>query len=244
MLFLAAFVDSAAGGGGLISIPSYLIAGFPIHLAYGSNKFTSGASAVFSSVQYFRNGEVALFPVCWASAGALLGAWAGVRLALFLSDEALRALFLVLLPVVAVFIAFQQSKASAARPNPTMPTGKTAFLSLVIGAAIGVYEGVFGPGSGTLLILAFNMCLGLELLTACGSARAVNMAANVTAVLTFVAEGKVLWEVALPCALFSIAGGQLGTRLAIRQGARFVRPLMLVVVALLFARLLYNTAGL
>ncbi|GHV33428.1 UPF0721 transmembrane protein [Synergistales bacterium] len=240
MLFLAAFIDSAAGGGGLISIPSYIVAGFPVHFAQGTNKFTSGASALFSSIRYFRGGKVALSPALFASAGALSGSWAGVKIALFLSNEVFQAVLLVLLPAVGVFVIFYQEKISVRQESLALPVGKRNTLSVVIGFFIGVYEGFFGAGSGTFLILAFNMILGLELLTACGSARVVNMAANMASLLIFMLNGKVFWEVALPCALFSIAGGQLGTRLAVSKGAKFIRPAMALIVALLFTKLLYE----
>ena len=112
MLFLAAFIDSAAGGGGLISIPSYLAAGFPVHFAYGTNKFTSGAAAVFSSIRYFKNGKVAVLPALFASGGALAGSWIGAEFALFLSGDVLHKVLLVLLPLVALFVVFYRGDAS------------------------------------------------------------------------------------------------------------------------------------
>jgi uncharacterized membrane protein YfcA len=243
MLFLAAFIDSAAGGGGLVSIPSYLAAGFPVHFAYGTNKFTSGAAAVFSSIRYFKNGKVAVLPALFASAGALAGSWAGAKFALFLSADVLHKVLLVLLPLVALFVVFYRREASVSGENTAMTTKKTKktmILSFLVGTVLGAYEGFFGPGTGTFLILAFNTVLGLELLTACGSARVVNMAGNVAALLTFIANGKVVWEAALPCALCAIAGGQVGTRLVVRKGAKFVRPAMLVVIGMLLAKLLYD----
>jgi uncharacterized membrane protein YfcA len=245
MLFLASFVDSVAGGGGLISIPSWLAAGFPVHFAYGTNKFTSGAAALSSSIRYFRSGKISLPVACFAAAGALGGSWLGARLVLFLSDEVLRVTLLVLLPIVGTFTLLCRRNAPT-EESPAMALAENAeaekkrFLSFLIGLVIGAYEGFFGPGSGTFLILAFNFLLGMELLTACGTARLVNLAANLAALLTFVAESRVVWEVAVPCALFSIAGGRFGARCAITRGAKFVRPLMAFVMVLLFAKLLYD----
>jgi uncharacterized membrane protein YfcA len=240
MLFLAAFIDSVAGGGGLISIPSYLAVGFPVHFAYGTNKFTSGAAAMCSSIRYFKDGKVATLPALFASAGALVGSWIGAKFALFLSGDVLHKVLLALLPLVALFVVFYRKDTPVFGENTVMTTKKTLILSLLLGTLLGAYEGFFGPGTGTFLILAFNTVLGLDLLTACGSARVVNMAANIAALLTFIVNGKVVWEAVLPCTLFSIAGGQFGTRLAVYKGAKFVRPAMLAVVGMLFAKLLYD----
>jgi uncharacterized membrane protein YfcA len=111
---------------------------------------------------------------------------------------------------------------------------------LAVGVGIGGYDGFFGPGTGTFLIIAFTVFLGFDMLTACGNTKMVNFASNVAAAAAFIHSGHVDFSLAIPCALCALAGNFVGTRLAIRNGAKIVRPMMLFVIALLLAKIAFD----
>ncbi len=236
LVFLAGFVDSVAGGGGLISLPAYLFAGLPIHLAYGTNKFSSACGTAVATARYLRGGYIRL-PLALISAGtALAGSWLGARLVLVASDRFLQICLLAALPAVAIFLLFNRGFGKEA-PARELSKGSLAFRGAAIGLALGAYDGFFGPGTGTFLAIAFTAFLGLPLTTATGNTKVVNLASNLSALAVYAAAGSVLFPVAIPAALCNIAGSFLGSALALRRGAAFIRPVILASVALLFVHI-------
>lgn len=236
MAFLAGFVDAVAGGGGLISIPAYLFAGMPAHLALGSNKFAMSLGTFTSMLRYVQAGRVRVRTGLAAAAGALIGAPLGTSLALYIPEQTLKSILLVLLPCVAVFLAVRRDVgAENTVPRNFSPVQGTA-ISFAIGFVIGGYDGLIGPGTGTFLILAFSVVLGYDLLLASGCAKIVNFTSNITSMLVFLLCGKVVFAVAVPAAVCAIAGNQAGARLAVRGGVRVVRLLIWVVLGLLIAK--------
>lgn len=239
LIFLAGFVDAVAGGGGLISLPAYLFAGMPIHFAYGTNKFGSCCGTGIAMTQYAKSGEIRWRPALTAAVGALIGAWFGAQLVMILPAEVLEVTLMVILPCMALFLLANRGFGRE-RKEKQLAKGREAALSLAIGLAVGAYDGFFGPGTGTFLILLFSALLGFSLVTSSGCAKVINFASNIGALTGYLLGGKVLFAVAVPCAVCSIAGNWLGSRLAIKIGVRFVRALMAVVIALLFAKLLID----
>ena len=242
LLFLAAFLDSAAGGGALISLPAYMLAGFPPHVCSATNKVSAGISALFSTARYVKNGKVVWRPVAFACVGALLGSAGGAKVALLLDESLLLTIMLISLPIVGTLLIASQFRKpkEQTQTEQKLPDSKVPPVSLAVGMAVGFYDGFFGPGAGTFLIFAFNGLLGMELISAAGSARTVNFASNVASVITYAMGGKVLWMVGLPAAIFSTAGGQLGTYFAMKKGATFIRPLMIVVVVCLISKVAFD----
>lgn len=240
MVGLAGFVDSAAGGGGLISLPAYLFAGLPAHLTYGTNKFSAACGTTFSTARYFKNGAMDLKVAALAAAGSFAGSALGVQLVLLVSDEALRAMMLVILPIAAVVLLWKRNTPDN-EPGPAQPlTAKRAAMALGIGLAIGCYDGLFGPGTGTFAILAFTTLMGFDLRTAGGNAKLLNLASNYASLITYLFSGMVVFHIAIPCAAANIAGNLLGSHLALKNGAKFIRPMMLVVLVLLLGKILMD----
>lgn len=235
LVFLAAFVDAVAGGGGLISIPAYLLAGVPTHLALGTNKVVNGIGTACASWKYFRGGKVRLAVAIPAAIGALIGAALGAELALHLPAELLQRLLLMLLPVVAVFLALRRDFGRGEEKD--LSRRRTVLYSLAIGFGIGAYDGLFGPGTGTFMIMAFTLTLGLDLLTASGCAKLGNLASNVASAAVYIASGSVYWRLAAVAACCSILGAVLGARFAIRGGAKRVRWMIFAVLGLLFVKI-------
>lgn len=237
LIFLAALVDSVAGGGGLISLTSYAAIGLPPHMALGNNKFSSVWGTGISAFRFARRGHVQWPSALSAFAGALAGSAIGAHIALLLDERVITYIIVALVPCVAVFMLVKRDFGTVEK---TLPQKKTILYSAFVGLVIGMYDGFFGPGAGTFLIMAFTLVLGQKLLTACGNAKVVNFASNLAAVSTFMLNGSINYRIGIPCSLCAIAGGWLGAGLALKKGAKIVRPMMLVIIALLLAKLLYD----
>lgn len=239
LVFFAALVDAIAGGGGLISLPAYLFTGMPIHMAYGSNKFSACIGSFFSAGRFLKSGIVNYKVAGISAAAALVGSYTGAQLALFLSDDMLKTSMMVLLPVIAIFILFKKKNMEDVNTVDKLSHKVVVVLSTVIGFLIGMYDGFFGPGTGTFLILAYTSLMGFDFRTACGNARMVNLASNFAALVVYIAAGKVLYMVAIPATLCSMMGYWIGAGLAIKNGAKFIKPVMLCVITGLFIKIIF-----
>lgn len=240
LAFFASFVDAVAGGGGLISLPAYLLTGMPAHFAYGSNKFSACMGTFFSAARFLKSGTINLKVAIQSAVFALIGSSLGAQLALHLSDHFLRLTMVVLLPFIAAFVLFNKKRTGDESTFLTLSNRKVMMLSALIGFMLGMYDGFFGPGTGTFLILAYTTVMGFDFKTACGNAKIVNLASNFAALAVFILAGKVLYAVALPATAFSIAGSWIGSGLAIKKGAQFIKPVLVGVLILLFMKIIYD----
>jgi len=234
MVFLAALVDSISGGGGLISLPAYTLAGLDYGLASGCNKFSACFGTLSSVFRYFKGGKILWRPALIAALGALPGAWLGTKLSMLLSGNFMHIFMICATPIVGVLVIMKKDVST--QPKPV--TGKTLLLCLLSGLIVGAYDGFFGPGTGTFLILLFTALTGMDMVTASATAKPVNLASNISSLITRIAAGQVIFALAIPAMCFSIAGGWLGSKLALMRGARFVRYVMLGVLALLVVTLI------
>lgn len=239
LVFLAGLVDSVAGGGGLISLPAYLLAGLPPHAASATNKCGNAFGTILSTARFLRRGSLHLPSALSAAGMALVGAWLGARLNLVLPDRILYYLMLAVVPALAVFLIFKREFGSTDSSHRFSPK-KLVVISAGIGLVLGTYDGFFGPGAGTFLMLAFSGICGFDLLTASGNTKMVNSASNISSLVTFALAGEVVWAVGLPAALCGIAGNYVGSGLALKGGAKIIRPMFFVVLALLVVRLAYD----
>ncbi len=240
LVFTAGFVDAAAGGGGLISLPAYLFAGVPVHTAAGTNKFAMSIGTTMASVNYMRAGKVNYATAVWSMLGALCGAAAGSRAATLISDRYLTMLMLAVLPVVAVFIATRKELRSDAVQKKEMSRRRFAATGLCIGLFAGMYDGLVGPGTGTFMILAFTGFLGLDLVTSSGCAKLSNLASNIGSLTVFALNGMVDLRLGIPAAGCTVLGAYAGSRLAITGGAKYIRLIIFFVLALLFVKFGYE----
>ena len=231
LVFLAGFIDSIAGGGGLISLPAYYMAGLPPHLALGTNKMSSSVGLVFSTGTYIKEGYVykPLIPV--AVAGALIGSWIGARSVLLLDEIVLRWIMIIAIPILALIILLKKDLLSP--ETREINRVREQIIAAVTSLIIGWYDGFFGPGAGTFLLLAFVGILKLDAVTASGNAKIVNFCSNIGALTVFIMAGTVNYALALPGAAFAILGNIIGARLTIKNGAKIIKPVMLVVVLIL-----------
>lgn len=239
LLFLAGFADSIAGGGGTISVPSALLAGIPIHTAYGTNKLAMSLGTLTSVIQYGRKGKICWFTALFAAAGALAGSPLGALLAMHLSEKYLSYCLMVLLPAAALFLSLNKGFGQTPK-HRDLSRLQQAVYALLIGLGVGAYDGFFGPGAGTFYIILFCTVLGADLVQASGNAKVVNLASNTGALVTYILGGKVWFAAGLPMAVCAIAGNFLGSRLAIKNGARFIRPIMAAMILLILVKLILD----
>lgn len=235
LVFLAGFADAVAGGGGLISLPAYLMAGLPVHTAIGTNKLSSAMGTAMAVGRFSRQGYIpwkgaALYVAC-----ALVGSAGGARLALLLDDEVFRTLMLVILPLTALYLL--RSRRFGQARDPYLPP-KTLAIGVGIALGVGVYDGFYGPGTGTFLLLLLTAAAHMSLENANGIAKVINLTTNLTALVMFWVNGKVLLPLGLTAGVCSVAGNYLGTRFFDKGGAKAVKPVMLAVLAVFFIRVL------
>ena len=233
--FAAGTVDAIAGGGGLITVPALFAVGLPPHAVLGTNKGQSVFGAAAALITFWRANAVTrrLAPYTFALgfAGSLAGAITLTRL----SPAVLRPVAIALLLAAAtVLLVRKPARASDA------PTARAFGWALVLAAAIGFYDGFFGPGTGTFLIIGFVLLCGASLPRATADAKVVNFASNLAAVIWLGTHGAVIWEISLPMAAAQLCGGVLGSRLALRGGATLIRYLVVAVSLGLVAKLAWD----
>jgi uncharacterized protein len=235
--FFAGTVDAIAGGGGLITLPALLTAGLPPTIAIGTNKGGSMWGSGAASVAFWRAGRVDRKQAAFAFPLGFAGSLIGANLVLGISKDALRPVVIAMLIFAAVVMVVKKptriDDADVPRRRPV-----AALLAFVIGA----YDGFFGPGTGTFLIVGFVALCGRSLVNASADAKIVNLASNLAAVAIFAWRGTIAWEVALPMAAGQLLGGVVGTRLALKGGARIVRAMVLAVSGALIVKLIVDLA--
>ena len=239
-VFTAAFVDSIGGGGGIISVPIYLLAGLPAHYALGTNKMSSCIGTSVSAARYLFGHYVKLKLALPAVAAAIFGASLGTRLQLIANETYLQYMLLLVLPVVA-FVMLRQKKLPETPGE--ISTAKQFTIVTAASLVIGIYDGFYGPGTGTFLLLIFCNLAKMDLRTAQGHVKLINLSSNVGALTTSLLAGKVLVPIGLIAAAFSMLGNYLGTSLTIKNGSKIVRPVIILVLSLLAVKIILELCG-
>jgi len=239
VIFLAGVVDSIAGGGGLLSVPAYLAAGLPPHFVLGTNKFSSSFGTFFATLRYHQHGLIDVPVALLSAAFALGGSFFGANAVLLIDPAFLRYLLIGLIPVLA---AFTLSNRSLGQANRSQHQTRQRKYSLAAAAAllIGFYDGFFGPGTGTFLILFYTIALKYDFVTANANTKVVNLASNIAALAAFVINGKIIYAIGIPAAVAGITGNLLGARLVIKRGSAVIRPIFIMALALLFIKIIFD----
>jgi uncharacterized protein len=234
---LAGFVDSVAGGGGLIQLPALLVTlpeSHSLATISGTNKLSSICGTSVAVAQYARRVAASWVILIPAAIFALLFSWLGARAVAVLRRDQLEPVFLGLMIAAAIYTMWRKDFGKLHRPRLT---GRRALLaSILTGVAIGFYDGFFGPGTGSILIFIFVAVFGFDFLRASASAKWINLATNLAAVAYFAGSGNILYRYALPMAACNVAGSFIGVRLAIARGNQFLRVIFLVVMLAMITR--------
>lgn len=236
--FVAAFIDSTVGGGGLISLPALLGLGIPPYLALGTNKLAGTISSATSSITFMRSGKfdkklmIILFPV------SLIGAFFGAKVVLFVPQELLKTLVIVMMALIFVYTLF--NKRFGQDSNYRGLTRFSLGLGIPLTFLIGFYDGFFGPGTGSFFVFLMVLLFGYDFVIAAGNGRILNLASNIAALTVFMIEGKVILLTGLVMGVAMLLGASLGARMAIKTGVRYVRPLFLIVSIALITKMIYE----
>ena len=236
LVFLAGLIDSIAGGGGLISLPAYLIAGVPPHIALGTNKTSSSMGTVVSAAKLAKNGFVDRRTAVPVGLCAVAGAIVGATISLYVEDTVITHMMIVILPVVAFYVLRSRTLGESEKTG-TLTGGRLIGAVCGIGLVMGIYDGFYGPGTGTFLLLLLTGLAHLDTRRAAGTTKVMNLSSNLAALATFLINGKVYYSLGLVSGLFCIAGHYIGSSLVVRGGRRVVRPMILVVLCILFGKL-------
>lgn len=241
--FLAGLIDAVAGGGGLVQIPA-LFSAYPNMspaTLLGTSKVASLAGTTNAALRYGRSVRIywgATLPTMLSAfAFSMAGAYA---LTLIPADPLRKSLPFILVILLVYTVA---KKSLGTEHAPSLSGGKERAAALLAGAGIGFYDGVFGPGTGSFLMIVFVRVFGYDFLHASASTKVVNLATNLAALLLLAAKGHVWWQLGLVMAVANVAGSQVGSRLALTHGSAFVRRVFIVVVAALIVKTAWDAFG-
>jgi len=238
--FCAGLIDAVVGGGGLIQIPALLNA-FPAAQAatlFGTNKLASVCGTSLAARSYFGRVHIPWGLVLPAAISAFVMAFLGAATVSFVPQGLLRPLVLILVIAMAVY-TFAKKEFGAIR-RPLEIGTRERVVSVLIGGGIGFYDGLFGPGTGSFLIFLFIRYFAFDFLQASASAKFVNIATNIAALMYFLPSGNVLYAIAIPMAIFNMLGAYTGYWVAMKRGAGFVRILFLILLIILIVKLAYD----
>lgn len=236
---LAGFIDSIAGGGGLITVPAMLIAGIPPLETLGTNKMSSQFGAASATFSYARKGHVRLSEQYPMAVASMLGGAAGALAAALVPPDFLKGIMPVMLVAIGLYFAIRPDPGDIDRRSRITPF----LFGLTVVPLIGFYDGVFGPGTGSFFMLSFVSLAGFGLLKATAHTKLLNLGSNFGAFAVFVMTGSVLWKLGILMALGQILGAQLGSRVAMKNGARIIRPLLIISCLAMAARLMIDPAN-
>jgi uncharacterized protein len=232
----AGFVDSIAGGGGLITVPVLLAAGFPPHLALGTNKLQSSFGSLTSALNYRRSGLFSFRQLWQGVAFTALGAFCGTMMIQQLATDVLSWMIPVLLTLIFLYMVF---KPNVGRED-CKPRLKSGLFYLLGGLVLGFYDGFFGPGTGNIWSIAFVTLLGLNLKSATAHTKVMNFTSNLVSLITFAAMGSVMLLPGIIMGVGQLTGAWLGSTIVIQRGVGFVRVFFLFVVGITLLKLLYD----
>lgn len=237
LCFLGGFVDSIAGGGGLITLPAFLAVGLPSHTAIGTNKIQSTLGTLVSTIRYFKQGYVDIKIAIACGIMAVFGSINGANLVLIVEDWTLKIVLIILIPITAFFVLWNKGIQKSRKEYSQLKTG---IIASIIAFVIGTYDGFYGPGTGTFLILLLTIIGHMSLENANGISKAANLSSNIAAAVVFLINGVPLIVLGLCSSIFNAVGNFFGSRLFINKGIKVVKPIMVVVLILLFAKVVYD----
>lgn len=236
--FLAAFVDAIAGGGGLISVPAYFAIGFPPHFTLGTNKFSSSFGSITSTLRFAKSGKVDKNLLKILLPFVFLGAVVGVSTVLVLDPSILKPIVLILLVSVGIYSFFSKSVGLEDKYEGT--NKKNLTIGCIFAFVMGFYDGFFGPGAGSFIIFGLISIYGFDFVRASGNAKAMNFTSNITSVVLFAINGKIFYLMGIPMALFMILGARVGSKLALKEGAKFIKPIFVTMSLAVAGKMLYE----
>lgn len=229
---LAGFVDAIGGGGGLISLPAYMLAGIPAHNAIATNKLSSACGTALTTGRFIKNGLVNFTLAIPAVISAVIGSFIGAQISMRIPERILSIALLVLLPIVAFVVL--NKKIFKDNENAEIELNRRTILTTIISAlVIGMYDGLYGPGTGTFLIIAFTVAAKMGMKVANAQAKVINLTTNITSLVVFLLSGKVVITLGIAAAICNMIGGYLGAGLVMKNSSKIIRPIVILVLIIL-----------
>ena len=236
LLFIAAVIDAIGGGGGLISLPAFLFAGLPPHMAVATNKLASSCGTSVVTFKLIKNKLVDFKLAVPSVIMAILGASLGAKISLLIPDKLFLRIMIFVLPVCAFLVL---NKKIFHDNDDIEHFGIRTYIIVSIAAfVIGMYDGIYGPGTGTFLIIAFTVFAKMSMRQANGQAKVINLTSNVTSLVVFILNRQVLIPLGIAAALCNMAGGYVGANLAIKNGSKITKPCILLVLTILLIKII------
>jgi len=237
LVFIAGYIDAIAGGGGLISLPAYLLTGLPVHNCIATNKMSSCLGTSISTFKYAKSGFISWKIAIFCIPTAFLGSSIGANIALSIDDGPFKIIMLFILPITAAYVLFRKDlKSSKEAFSPLI----TTVICMISALVIGVYDGFYGPGTGTFLILLFTGLARINLDKANGLTKAINLSTNLSALVVFFINAQVLLPLGLTAGAFNIAGNYLGARRFEKGGVKAVKPVIITVISIFLIKIIYE----
>lgn len=235
--FFAGIIDAVSGGGGLLTLPTFMLVGFPTHFIAGTNQCSCLFGSATALYRFVKSGKIYWFTAIISAVTAVIGSVFGAMLNLIIPEKYLQMIMLIILPIVTVMILVNREFGQENQID-TLTKKQLAFRAVLIGLIWGAYTGFYGAGGGTFILLSFALFTRLDLISASGNTKVCSTAASLTATITYALSGAVVWQVALCAMVFNMVGSYLGANLALKKGANVIRPMFMFVLVLLFARLI------
>ncbi len=236
LLFLTGFVDAIGGGGGLISLPAYMIAGLPVHTAIATNKLSSACGTTLSTIRFIKNGLVNFKLSIPSVVAAIWGSSLGANLSLRTDEKVMNYILFIVLPVAAFIVL--NKKLFSDNKNSSLILSRETYLTVILFAfIIGMYDGFYGPGTGTFLIIAFTVFAKMNINNANAQSKVINLTTNLTSLTIFLFNGQCHLLLGLVGAVCNMAGNYVGSGLVMTKGSKIAKPIIIFVLFLLFLKI-------
>lgn len=238
LVFLAGFIDAVGGGGGFISLPAYLLSGLPPHTALGTNKLSSTMGTSLATLRYAKLGYIRYKDAAVAVIFAVSGSYLGAKLALWIPETQLKIAIMIILPITAIYLLKYRK---VGEPDQSKYSRLYVLSTCaMIAFSVGIYDGLYGPGTGTFLLLGFCVLAKYSVQNANGLTKAINLTTNIAALSVFLSHGSVIIYMGLIAGLFNIAGNYVGCSFFVRKGMKGTKLIMLLVIVLFEAKLCWD----
>ncbi|WP_105901876.1 sulfite exporter TauE/SafE family protein [Vibrio gangliei] len=237
--FAAGFIDSVAGGGGLILVPSFILAGLPPQLALGQEKVVSTLGTIAAIRNFILNKKVIWSAVATGIPAGLVGAYAGAQAILYFDPETIGKIILFMLPF-GIILSFLPKKNSNVKDVEPINTSVILFGVPIAVFVIGFYDGFFGPGTGSFLILALHYLLRFDLVSSSATSKLFNFSSNIGALIAFMMAGNVLYMLAIPLVAMNLLGNHVGSSSAMKYGEKLIQRTISISLSILMVSLGYK----
>lgn len=222
--FIAGYIDSIAGGGGMIQVPVLLYSGIPPIFVLATNKMASLFGTLMATIKYYLSNKISLKVVSIAIIPCLLASYIGSELVMYVPDNIIQWAILISIPIALIFLLkkskeFKEEKTELSKKNIVLAT-----------APIGFYDGLLGPGTGTYMTISMKKFLHLDYIISTASTKPLNLATNIGSAIAFMMAGKVLWMIAIPMAISNMIGSYVGSHYAIKGGEAFIKKVLIFVL--------------